>query len=553
MSDPLFKPGTVWTLDDGTAVDISGLTKDDAQSKVDAASAKGRPAAPAATDNIIQRALDAAGNYVGKSSQMPLGTAGIGASLLHTVAHPIDNAPMVGGTIGGALGGGTGTAFGLGLGGIPGITAGAALGGSAGEAIKQLYNRAAGAAAPDTSEEAARAIGKEGLTQGAYGMAGGVADVAAPWLGERLVKKALAAPADIVSSVNLPKVYEDQYLRPDAVQAIKGDALAHQVATQDAPTFLSGIPSTKASKDAANTLLQQRADAVKQALASVAALTDKNGAPLIQVPTAPARQAVEDLKGLAGTPDEAAAMDAAMQKAAGQTTSAPASWRNLNTLTSGAQQTSKFGNVPVTTGPVGNDERQTLLAAIEKAANGGKPTSQLAPDAASIPPLQAALTQSHVPINTAMDAIAAARARTSFGGPSNQLSPAERAFKAYAGGLRGTIGPELAAGNPEAQRLLSEYNAALAAQSQQIPITDALNAAYTRASGQPRLGGLGEASSVGRGDLAKTGLFAAVARPSIIGGMGRILMGASPFLANPQANSAALRALALSLSQPTQP
>jgi hypothetical protein len=95
--------------------------------------------------------------------------AGAISGVKDTVMHPIDNAPTLGGALGGVVGGIGGTAFGMGVGGAPGAIGGAALGGGAGEALKQLYNRFTGQGdAPASSLDAALGIGKNAAEQGAY-------------------------------------------------------------------------------------------------------------------------------------------------------------------------------------------------------------------------------------------------------------------------------------------------------------------------------------------------------------------------------------------------
>jgi len=73
--------------------------------------------------------------------------------------------PGAGATVGGTLGGIAGSSVGP-LGTVGGAVSGAGIGGMGGEAAKQLLKRLFGFESPKTSEEAASAIGTEGLLQG---------------------------------------------------------------------------------------------------------------------------------------------------------------------------------------------------------------------------------------------------------------------------------------------------------------------------------------------------------------------------------------------------
>lgn len=104
------------------------------------------------------------------------------------VDKAVDWLPAIGGGIGGMVG----TAAGP-LGSIGGAT----LGAGAGEAYKQLINRARGVSAPASPGEAATAIGKQGVVQGAVPAAAGEAlgagmRTAGPWLMQSAVKPTLA-------------------------------------------------------------------------------------------------------------------------------------------------------------------------------------------------------------------------------------------------------------------------------------------------------------------------------------------------------------------------
>lgn len=85
--------------------------------------------------------------------------------------------PAAGGVVGGTVGGVGGTAFGMGVGGLPGAVGGAGLGAATGEAAKQLILRGLGdtEGVPQTSTEAAKEIGKKGVTDAAITAAGGLA------------------------------------------------------------------------------------------------------------------------------------------------------------------------------------------------------------------------------------------------------------------------------------------------------------------------------------------------------------------------------------------
>lgn len=107
--------------------------------------------------------------------------------------------PAVGATAGGIIGGIGGTVAGMGVGGVPGAAGGAGLGGAAGEAAKQLINRARGSAdAPQTSGDAALAIGKEGAIDAA-----GTAAMGA--LGSKVVPAATTALMDYGTSPTVAK------------------------------------------------------------------------------------------------------------------------------------------------------------------------------------------------------------------------------------------------------------------------------------------------------------------------------------------------------------
>lgn len=124
----------------------------------------------------------------------PAATSAPGWTLVQPAAHTptapqpdwidklTDWLPAIGGTVGGVVG----TA-----GGPVGTIGGAALGGMAGEAYKELIARARGRSAPDTSTDAAKAIGTQGAVQGAAEAAGvGLAAAAKP-LGARIMQSAV--------------------------------------------------------------------------------------------------------------------------------------------------------------------------------------------------------------------------------------------------------------------------------------------------------------------------------------------------------------------------
>ncbi len=106
--------------------------------------------------------------------------------------------PAIGATAGGIIGGVGGTVAGMGIGGVPGAAGGAGLGGAAGEAAKQLINHVRGAEAPQTSSDAALAIGKEGAIDAAStGIMGAV--------GSRVVPAATTALENFGTSPTAPK------------------------------------------------------------------------------------------------------------------------------------------------------------------------------------------------------------------------------------------------------------------------------------------------------------------------------------------------------------
>lgn len=100
-----------------------------------------------------------------------------GQSYIDAANRVKDWAPAIGGVVGALEGGG-----------VPG----AALGGAAGEAARQLVNRAEGKPAPQTSLDAAKGIGVQGVVQGAAEgvgkLAGMAATKAAPWLMQSALK-----------------------------------------------------------------------------------------------------------------------------------------------------------------------------------------------------------------------------------------------------------------------------------------------------------------------------------------------------------------------------
>lgn len=99
----------------------------------------------------------------------------------------VDAIPAITGTAGAVIGGAGGTAFGMGVGGIPGAAGGAAVGTAGGEALKQLINRARGADAPSSAGEAASSIAVPALEAGASTAAlGGLGKVVTPYIGKGL-------------------------------------------------------------------------------------------------------------------------------------------------------------------------------------------------------------------------------------------------------------------------------------------------------------------------------------------------------------------------------
>lgn len=108
--------------------------------------------------------------------------------------------PAVAGAVGATIGGIGGSAFGMGVGGVPGAAGGAALGTAGGEALKQLVNRARGAEAPATMTEAATDIAIPALESGAAtAVVGGAGKLVAPYAGQVLQKVggALESPSTV--------------------------------------------------------------------------------------------------------------------------------------------------------------------------------------------------------------------------------------------------------------------------------------------------------------------------------------------------------------------
>lgn len=110
----------------------------------------------------------------------------------------VDALPTLGGAAGGIIGGIGGTVLGTPVGGVPGAIGGAAVGGAAGESVRQLANRVMGREAPSTAMEAAKSIGKEGVTQGALEAAGGAVAGGAKVIGKALVENAVRPTMSLV-------------------------------------------------------------------------------------------------------------------------------------------------------------------------------------------------------------------------------------------------------------------------------------------------------------------------------------------------------------------
>jgi hypothetical protein len=102
---------------------------------------------------------------------------------LKDYAHEaLGSLPTAGAIAGGMIGGSAGAAAG-GVGALPGAVGGASIGGAGGEALKQLGDRALGLGGPSTPAEALSNIQKQGMTQGAYELAGPAIGAASKGLG----------------------------------------------------------------------------------------------------------------------------------------------------------------------------------------------------------------------------------------------------------------------------------------------------------------------------------------------------------------------------------
>lgn len=126
--------------------------------------------------------------------------------------------PAAGATIGGIIGAGGGSAA-PGLGTVLGGAGGAAFGGEAGEAGRQLFRRMLGFESPQTSEEAAWGIAKEGLQQGAIG---GAAE-ALPFLAPMLKRAALGQYTRALAPTTKANKAIAQDIAPEMIQrGVKG-------------------------------------------------------------------------------------------------------------------------------------------------------------------------------------------------------------------------------------------------------------------------------------------------------------------------------------------
>lgn len=171
--------------------------------------------------------------------------------------------PTVGGVTGGILGFGAGTAA-PGGGNVAGAIGGATLGGAAGESARQLSRRIIfppskgwSSGLPETSIDAAKEIGKEGLKQGAY-EAGGqglrmVGRVAAPKLAEAAVSPGKRLLKSVPEDVNIGKTIlnETTAVRPKGVvkqldTKIAGHSEAADEILRDAATSGKSVPLTPA-------------------------------------------------------------------------------------------------------------------------------------------------------------------------------------------------------------------------------------------------------------------------------------------------------------------
>ncbi len=173
----------------------------------------------------------------------------------------VDAIPAVTGTAGAILGGTTGTAFGMGLGGLPGVAGGAALGTAAGEALKQGINRYRGAHAPATPGEAAAQIAIPAAIAGvSTGALGAATSFAAPRAGDLMVK----------AGETLAKSPSWRQLAGQALQTL-GETLKPETVTAVAPKLAltandvlriksmtaAGLPEADALKHAMSMKMQQ--------------------------------------------------------------------------------------------------------------------------------------------------------------------------------------------------------------------------------------------------------------------------------------------------------
>jgi hypothetical protein len=125
-------------------------------------------------------------------SATPWHSQGIFGGYGPSVVDVIDTLPAVGGLVGGGLA----TAYGLGTGGLGAVAipGAAALGGEAGEAWRQNARRMIGAYAPETSADAAQQIGEQGAVQAAAEVGGRAIAAGARAVGRGMVENAVRPP-----------------------------------------------------------------------------------------------------------------------------------------------------------------------------------------------------------------------------------------------------------------------------------------------------------------------------------------------------------------------
>lgn len=206
---------------------------------------------------------------------VPVGSARHPAAIFADKAMGM--APFVAGTVGAGMGA---------LGGPGGAVAGGALGGAAGEAFRQLYERSQGRAAPETSGEAAMAVGGQGALYGGTAAAGAgmakAAQAAPAVLGP--VARWLSTPGGAGMAAGAEELYRT---KDPAHAAAAGVAAGLGVKHSGATRGMQKLAEWFAKKRAGGVVATEAAEAVAPAAASpagapVAAAADGESAALME-------------------------------------------------------------------------------------------------------------------------------------------------------------------------------------------------------------------------------------------------------------------------------